>query len=58
MTNKKNLSDAEKARLARNAYMRKWSKQNKEKIKEYQKRHYAKKYEEMLENGQDPKKAS
>jgi len=49
MTNKDKLSDAEKARIARNAYMRKWRRQNKDKVKGYQKKHFAKKYDEMQE---------
>jgi len=49
MNSNKDLSKKEKARIARNAYMRKWSRENKEKVKGYQLKHYAKKFDEMQE---------
>ena len=37
----------DEARAARNAYRREWSRKNKDKLKEYQERYWAKKAEEL-----------
>jgi len=55
MTNKKNLSDAEMAKLARNAYLREWRRQNPEKVKQYQINHWKKKFKEMQETKEQQK---
>lgn len=40
------LDDQEKIRKAKNEYLKKWRKQNKEKVKVYQDRYFLKKFEE------------
>mgnify|MGYP003304376376 CR=1 FL=1 len=40
------MTDSEKAKAARNEYKRRWNKANKEKVREYQKRYWAKKSQE------------
>lgn len=42
------LTTKEKARLMRNAYQRQWAHKNKDRIKGYMEKHYAKKYDEMM----------
>jgi hypothetical protein len=41
------LDSQEKIRKAKNEYLKKWRKSNKEKVKEYQDRYFLKKYEEI-----------
>lgn len=48
MTETKELTTKEKARLMKNAYQREWAKKNPDKIKASRERHYAKKYDEMI----------
>ena len=43
------LTAKEKARLMKNAYQRQWAKNNPDKIKAYQEKHYAKRYDEMIQ---------
>ncbi len=49
MQENKELTTEEKARLMRNQYQREWARKNKDRVKEYQDRYYAKKYDEMIE---------
>lgn len=49
MTDTKELTTKEKARLMRNAYQREWARKNPDKIRASKERHYAKKYDEMIE---------
>ena len=49
MQEHKDLTPKEKARLAKNAYQREWAKKNPDKIKAYAERHYAKKYDEAIQ---------
>ena len=49
---KKQLTDEEKAKIAKRAYQRDWQRRNKDKVKEYAKRHFIKKYSEMEERGE------
>lgn len=44
---KKSMTMTDKAREARNAYKRKWYKENPEKRREYERRYWAKKAKEM-----------
>lgn len=48
----KELSRSEKAEIMKKEYMRKWRKENPEKIKQYQEKHFAKKYDEMRKEAQ------
>lgn len=41
------MDSQEKIKKAKNEYLRKWRKENKEKVKEYQDRYFLKKYEEI-----------
>ena len=43
------LTVEEKARLMRNRYQREWAKKNKDKVKASMIRHYAKKYDQLVE---------
>ena len=43
------LTTKEKARIMRNKRQREWAKKNPDKIREYQERYYAKKYDEMID---------
>lgn len=52
MAKKTDLSDEEKARIMRNRYQREWSKKNRDRIKASQVRHYARKYDQMVEAGE------
>ena len=47
------LTDAEKARLAHNEYARKWRARNKDKVKKYMAKHWAKVYNESHRAGDD-----
>ena len=49
MTETKELTTKEKARLMKNAYQREWAKKNPDKVKASQERHFAKKYDQMIE---------
>jgi len=49
MTNKKNLTDAEMAKIARNEYMKEWRRNNKEKVMQYQENYWKNKFNEMQE---------
>ena len=49
MQTEKELTTAEKARLMRNKRQRDWARKNPDKIKAYQEKYYAKKYDEMIE---------
>ena len=42
------LTEAEKARLARNQYAREWRKKNPDKVKATMQRHFAKKFDAMV----------
>lgn len=48
MQEKKELTAKEKARIMRNAYQREWKKKNADKVKSYQEKYYAKKYDEAM----------
>lgn len=48
MTDTKELTTKEKARLMKNAYQREWARKNQDRIKGYLEKHYAKKYDEMI----------
>ena len=41
------MDSQEKIKKAKNEYLRKWRKENKEKVKEYQDRYFLKKYVEL-----------
>lgn len=43
------LTVEEKARLMKNRYQREWARKNKDKVKASQVKHYAKKYDELVE---------
>lgn len=43
------LTTKEKARIMRNKRQREWAKKNPDKIRAYQERYYAKKYDEMID---------
>lgn len=47
MQEKEKLTNAEKARIARNAYMRKWRAEHPEKVRAYNEKHFAKRFDEM-----------
>lgn len=49
MTETKELTTKEKARLMKNAYQREWARKNPDKIKASRERHFAKKYDQMIE---------
>lgn len=49
MQENKELTTKEKARLMKNAYQREWARKNPDKVKASMERHYAKKYDEMIE---------
>lgn len=49
MTDTKELTTKEKARLMRNKRQREWAKKNPDKVRAYQERYYSKKYDEMIE---------
>ena len=49
MQENQELTTKEKARLMRNAYQREWAKKNPDKVKASMERHYAKKYDQMIE---------
>lgn len=49
MQETKELTTKEKARLMKNAYAREWRKKNPDKVKATMERHYAKKYDEMID---------
>lgn len=49
MSETKELTTKEKARLMRNAYNREWAKKNPDKVKANRERYYAKKYDQMIE---------
>ena len=49
MTDTKELTTKEKARLMRNKRQREWAKKNPDKIRAYQEKYYSKKYDEMIE---------
>ena len=49
MTETKELTTKEKARLMKNAYQREWAKKNPDKVTASMERHYAKKYDQMIE---------
>ena len=46
-SNNQQLTDQEKIRAAKNAYQREWARKNPEKVKEYQDKHYLKRYEQQ-----------
>jgi hypothetical protein len=46
------LDSQEKIRKAKNEYLKKWRKSNKEKVKEYQDRYFLKKYEETVKGNE------
>ena len=48
----KELSRSEKAKIARREYMRRWREANPEKVKEHNEKHFAKKYDEMMNQAQ------
>ena len=48
----KELSTEEKAKIMKKEYMKKWRRENPEKIKQYQEKHFAKKYDEMMNQAQ------
>ena len=48
MQENKELTTKEKARIMKNAYQREWAKKNPDKVKASIERHYAKKYDEMI----------
>ena len=47
------IDKEEMARQARNEYQREWRKANKDKVKEYNKRYWNKKYKEFKETKED-----
>lgn len=49
MQENKELTTKEKARLMKNAYQREWAHKNPDKVKASQERHFAKKYDEMID---------
>lgn len=49
MTETTELTTKEKARLMKNAYQREWAKKNPDKVKASQERHFAKKYDQMID---------
>lgn len=53
MQETKELTTKEKARLMRNAYKREWARKNPDKVKASQERHFAKKYDEMINHTND-----
>lgn len=44
----------EAAKAARRAYMRKWQRENRDKVKQYQEKYWNKKAQEATAAGQDP----
>lgn len=48
----------DEARAARNAYRREWSRKNKDKLKEYQERYWAKKAKELYQQKESMEKES
>lgn len=49
MQENKELTTKEKARLMKNAYQREWARKNPDKVKASQERHFAKKYDQMID---------
>lgn len=48
MQENKELTTKEKARIMRNAYQKEWAKKNPDRIRAYREKHFAKKYDEMI----------
>lgn len=48
----------DEAKAARNAYRREWSRKNKDKLKEYQERYWAKKAKELYQQKESMEKES
>lgn len=49
MQETKELTTKEKARLMKNAYQREWRRKNIDKVRASMERHYARKYDEMMQ---------
>lgn len=50
MRNEKKISEEEKIRLAKNAYMRSWREKNRDKVKKYQEKKWLRYYDEKVAN--------
>lgn len=48
---KEYLTDEEKIKIAQNTYLKDWQAKNKDKVREYKKRYWLKKFEKLQEDG-------